>query len=562
MTVRALSGTWTICLAVFVACTKHPGSSSPRAGDSAQQAGRSGAAVPRSEDGGRDVTQPAQTSRPGGQGAAAIPGGAGTHGNAGMDGSAGRASAGSSAGASGSSAGSNASGPRPTITAASGTTLVKVNPGIRHQTFEGWGTSLCWWANHVGRWSASARNTVVDSVVDPVEGLGYNIFRYNIGGGENPAHTHMGQYKDLPGFESSAGVWTWDADANQRAILQRIVERDPGVILEAFSNSPPYWMTKSACASGNTDGSNNLKDDSYDAFADYLTEVVKHFRDSFGITFRTLEPLNEPNASWWKANGGQEGCHFSPSNQQLIIKAVGAKLAAKGLSDTSVSASDENSIDDGYNNLRGFDGSTLATMKQMNVHSYSGSHRSDLRALATSKGKRLWQSESGPLNQTLADDTDAAVFMAGRIISDLRDMQAEAWVDWQVGDPSRSWASFALNENQQTVSPLKRFYMHAGFSRYIRPGASFVEIDNAEMLAAVSADGGTLTLVALNSNKTTSKSFTFDLTALAALGAMAEVHRTSRTEDLVSLAAISLKDWSFVANAPAYSITTFVIPMR
>jgi hypothetical protein len=31
---------------------------------------------------------------------------------------------------------------------------------------------------------------------------------------------------------------------------------------------------------------------------------------------------------------------------------------------------------------------------------------------------------------------------------------------------------------------------------------------------------------------------------------------------LVSLAAISLKDWSFVANAPAYSITTFVIPMR
>ena len=97
------------------------------------------------------------------------------------------------------------------------------------------------------------------------------------------------------------------------------------MILEAFSNSPPYWMTKSGCASGSTDGSNNLKDDSYDAFADYLTEVVKHYRDSFGITFRTLEPLNEPNANWWKANGGQEGCHFSPANQQTIIKAVGAR---------------------------------------------------------------------------------------------------------------------------------------------------------------------------------------------------------------------------------------------
>ncbi len=170
-------------------------------------------------------------------------------------------------------------------------------------------------------------------------------------------------------------------------------------------------------------------DASYDAFADYLTEVVKHYRDTFGITFRTLEALNEPNATWWTANGGQEGCHFSPSNQQTIVKALGTQLTAKGLTSTTVSASDENSIDDGYNNLRGFDATSLAAMSQMNVHTYSGSDRTQLRALATSKGKRLWQSESGPLNQTLTDDTDAAVFMAGRIISDLRDLQPEAWID-------------------------------------------------------------------------------------------------------------------------------------
>jgi len=52
-------------------------------------------------------------------------------------------------------------------------------------------------------------------------------------------------------------------------------------------------MTRSGCASGNTDGSNNLRDDYYDDFAEYLTEVVKHFRDKWEITFRTLEPLNE-----------------------------------------------------------------------------------------------------------------------------------------------------------------------------------------------------------------------------------------------------------------------------
>ena len=103
------------------------------------------------------------------------------------------------------------------MTAAPGATLVKIDPAARGQTFEGWGTSLCWWANRVGGWSASARNAVVDAMLDPATGLGYNVFRYNIGGGENPSHNHMGQWHQMPGFEPSRGTWDWTADANQRA---------------------------------------------------------------------------------------------------------------------------------------------------------------------------------------------------------------------------------------------------------------------------------------------------------------------------------------------------------
>jgi hypothetical protein len=87
-------------------------------------------------------------------------------------------------------------------------------------------------------------------------------------------------------------------------------------------------MTKSGCASGNTDGSNNLKDDSYDAFADYLTEVVKHFRDSWGITFRTLEPLNEPNASWW--TGERQPGGLPLRRQQPADDHQGGGRAARG----------------------------------------------------------------------------------------------------------------------------------------------------------------------------------------------------------------------------------------
>jgi len=486
-----------------------------------------------------------QDNGPGG-GAGAGAGGAGTGGaSGGSDGGAG-------AGGSGS--------PRPPVTAAPGAKLVKLNPALRQQKFEGWGTSLCWWARNVGGWATDKRNALVDLVADPINGLGYNIFRYNIGGGENPAHTHMDTFKDMPGFEKENGTFDWNADAEQRAVLLRLAELHADLIVEAFSNSPPYWMTTSGCASGNSDGSNNLKASSYDAFADYLVQVVKHYRDAFGVTFRTLEPLNEPNASWWKANGGQEGCHFSPANQQTIIKAVSTALKADGVTGVQVSASDENSMDDAYNNIRAFDAQSIAALGQFNVHSYAGTKRAELRALATSQGKRLWQSESGPLSVTLADEVDAALFMAGRIITDLKELQPEAWIDWQVADPARNWASFAVNNSQQSFTLLKRFYMHAGFSRYIRPGATFIRVDEADMVAAQAADGSQLTLVIRNGDSAAAKTFTFDLTALASVGTAVDVHRTSRSENLAPLTAIPIASYGFTATVPANSITTLVIP--
>src|SRR4029077_17908463 len=100
--------------------------------------------------------------------------------------------------------------------------------------------------------------------------------------------------------------------------------------------------------------------------------------------------------------------------------------------------------------------------------------------------------------------------------------------------PSRNWASFTLNDAQQTFAYPKRFYMHAGFSRYIRPGSTFVDVSNADMVAALGADGTTLVIVVRNGSTTASQGFTFDLTALASVGAAAEGHRTSRAENLLT----------------------------
>lgn len=69
------------------------------------------------------------------------------------------------------------------------------------------------------------------------------------------------------------------------------------------------------------DGSlNNLGPSNYDMFVDYLTEVVQYYRDELNITFRTIEPFNEPSSTEWQLGNVQEGCHYDPSTQDIILQ--------------------------------------------------------------------------------------------------------------------------------------------------------------------------------------------------------------------------------------------------
>lgn len=63
---------------------------------------------------------------------------------------------------------------------------------------------------------------------------------------------------------------------------------------EAFSNSPPEWMTISGCSKGNPAGGikrNNLDSSNASAFADYATDVIDHFHTTWNITFDYYAPL-------------------------------------------------------------------------------------------------------------------------------------------------------------------------------------------------------------------------------------------------------------------------------
>jgi len=94
------------------------------------------------------------------------------------------------------------------------------------------------------------------------------------------------------------------------------------IINEVFSNSPPYYMTKSGTSTGGWNAENNLKEECYDDFATYMARATKwidnNLEEKYGTGVTYVEPMNEPDTSYWAAGSTkQEGCTFAPGKHNL-----------------------------------------------------------------------------------------------------------------------------------------------------------------------------------------------------------------------------------------------------
>ncbi len=462
--------------------------------------------------------------------------------------------------------------------AAMSRTDISIDPAIKNQIIEGWGGSLCWWANIVGKYSDARIKYICDWIVDPVNGLNMNIFRFNIGGGDDPTHKHMrSDGGDMPGYKASlTAPYDWSQDSAQRKVLKQLIASriaKAGVNdfqLVAFSNSPPYWMTRSGCSAGSTEGNvTNLKSDMYDDFADYLTEVVKYYHDNLGITFDYIEPFNEPDGTWWKALGNQEGCYFSESDQMAVIRELYAKMQAKNmLGYSQITANDANSLDAGYNALNTYKnaGDIMSKLKLVSVHSYGGSQRSGIAAVAKAYNLKLWQSESGPINITGTDES-IIMIMADRIVTDVRDLRCTAWADWQLVGSGTSplWALIGGQYDMMNApfSKLASYYIRAQFSRYIKTGYTIIDNSSPNSLTALSPDGKELVVV-VNNKETYTQKFKIDLSKFTGIGRVTQI----RTRALASLGVknsvsyLTVTGNSFNYDALSESTATFVIPIN
>lgn len=470
-------------------------------------------------------------------------------------------------------------------------TLSPKNAVFTHgSVFEGWGTSLCWWANRIGYSDNLAQQAA--NLFFSEDGLRFNIMRYNIGGGDDPSHTHITRTDStVPGWlclDAASGETVFDptADARQLNVLTRAVAAaGEDALVEAFSNSPPYFMTESGCSSGALKAEdNNLRADCVQDFAAYLARVTAYLREDMGIPVYSLSPMNEPNSDYWQAmSWKQEGCHVdSGDSQSGIIEATAMAMAEAGLGDVLLAASDETSPQLATAAYRAYSPAAKQAVGRINTHTYSTNGASTLRKLAGNERVNLWMSEvdgDGTAGKR-AGEMGAALWIGKKIIADINLLHPSAWVMWQVIDNHISsegmngnrdsgmvdvsrgyWGAAVADHDNGTILLTQKYYGLGQFTRYIRPGSTLILCGNSA-LAAHDPQRGTLSVVVINEKEKDVRT-SIDLSAFFSGDAKAQAVRTSGSmaqgEHWAALEPIPVRSGILAADLTANSITTFIL---
>ncbi|MCK0472228.1 glycoside hydrolase [Halalkalibacter sp. APA_J-10(15)] len=478
---------------------------------------------------------------------------------------------------------------------------IQLDPSYQHEPFDGWGTALVWFANVIGGWPDEAKEELAD-LLFAEEGLHLNIGRYNIGGGDSPeTEPYMRLGGAVPGYwnrpaefgppedadesweeqenwwdPSNPTHWDWQADEDQLWWVKAAMERGADTF-EAFSNSPPYFMTQSGYTSGNFHSwDDNIKPDQIENFAKYLVRVVEYLEENEGVQFKTLSPINEPNNGYWGAGNRQEGANWAPETQAAMINAVYEQLSDSAV-DTVVSAMDETNPSRFRYNWEHYDETTRANIGQLNVHTYWPAQRTSVRDIAKGVSTRLWMSEvdlgpSGiPQNH---EDIRPALALSERIQTDIQELEPKAWVLWQAIEDevnmnaeheNMNWGLIHVDFDPDDFEQLdyhinKKYYAMGQYSKFIRPGYQFINSNNRDALAAIDREQDQAVVVYTNHSAENEK-VEIDLSAFGTIteNAKAEVYVTSPSDNLAKKEERNVHDDSLTMNVQPQSITTFVI---
>lgn len=205
------------------------------------------------------------------------------------------------------------------------------------QVIDGFGASDAWSMNRMGLWSKDIQEKTADWLFSTEndeqgqpKGIGLSIWRFNLGTGsaEQGEASKIRPLGRTDCFLQADGTYNWEKQAGQRSYLRMAKERGVPHFL-AFLNSPAVYFTENGIATNDGRGGTlNLRDDSYEAFADFIATALQGIEQHDGVHFDYVSPVNEPDGHWNWYGPKQEG---SPATNREIARLT--RLLSKALTD-------------------------------------------------------------------------------------------------------------------------------------------------------------------------------------------------------------------------------------
>ncbi len=435
---------------------------------------------------------------------------------------------------------------------------VKIDLGQKHQVIDNFSASSGWSIDPIcGAWTECNKNRIADLLYSEDKGIGLSCFRFYIGAGSNisdldiiPDENFWTRTDVFLSGENSD--YDWDAQAGQRWLMQAAKARGIGQFV-AFTHSAPFWMNKNGHTQCDQSvGSTNLKMEYEESFAQFLADVLIHFRDAEGIDFNYISPVNEPQWSWEGSRIHEEGNRSSNEDIIRLIRKLYLQLEKKGVR-TGILAPESGDLpamlDDAY--YQKYTGRADIYTAQNNAANYGGKYREYLRDFVGDPGVRqmlgniasahsywtdkfedggirvrrllrenmdqypdlkYWQTEYCLLGEGLGPVRDygisPALWMARVIHYDLTLLNSSAWHWWLSISPlpfkdGLLYTDWKKPGDEESVITSKMLWAMGHYSKFVRPGSRRVELagtDEVQLMgsAFISEDGGKVIAVFVN----------------------------------------------------------------
>lgn len=370
--------------------------------------------------------------------------------------------------------------------------MLKFDTICTQQEITGWGTSAAWWAQVAG---GSEKAEDYAKLLYSKEGLGLNVYRYNVGAGEkdNPdTRLWRESWRSTESFlvyneETKEYEYDWSKDANAQKMLDMCLSYGCIDTVVLFANSPHYSMCVSGQASGGlTPAASNLKKDCYDDFAKYMLDIAEYFIEK-GVPVKYISPINEPQWDWGGDWVGQEGCHYEIDEIIEVGKAFAAEIKARNL-DVKLSLAESGQVGDHAMDCidRIYENDDIVDV--LGTYSYHSYWTNDFllkRAYGdyirkNYKDVELEMSEwcELPCEHT-TDEIEGALIMARTISEDVTLTGVNSWSSWVAvnEDVKHADSMIGADFDCNNYEIAKRYYAMAHFSKFVPVGSKAVNFD-------------------------------------------------------------------------------------